>query len=164
MDSLRDARPAAWVALALVAFGWIAGGFQSYELGLYVIYGIATQGVALCWGRLGFLSLGNALFFGMGAYLCGAVMKAAALHPGWYAALPLALLLPALLAYVVARLLFARTTRSGPYFALVTLALTMLGYLVAQQWSGVTGGYNGMLGIPSLPGFDRYGNLYWVVV
>ncbi len=163
MDSLRDARSAAWVALALAVFGWSAGGFRAYELGLYVVYGIATQGVALCWGRLGFLSLGNALFFGAGAYLCGAVMKAAAVHPAWYAALPLALLLPALFAYVVARLLFARTTRSGPYFALVTLALSMLGYLVAQQWTHVTGGYNGMLGIPSLPGFDRYGNLYWVV-
>ena len=164
MDSLRDARPAAALALALAAFGWIAGGFSSYELGLYVIYGIATQGVALCWGRLGFLSLGNAMFFGMGAYLCGGVMKAALAHPAWYAALPLALLLPAALAYLVARALFARVARSGPYFALVTLALCMLGYLVAQQWTSVTGGYNGMLGIPGLPGFDRYGDLYGVIV
>ena len=164
MVSLRDVKPAAALALCLVAFGWIGGGFNAYELGLYVIYGIATQGVAMCWGRLGILSLGNALFFGMGGYLCGAVMKAASANALWYFLAPAVLILPSALAYAIGRLLFSRTTRAGPYFSLVTLALSILAGLIAEQWTSATGGYNGMLGIPALPGFDRYGNLYWIVV
>ncbi|WP_026285491.1 ATP-binding cassette domain-containing protein [Thiomonas sp. FB-6] len=164
MVSSRDAKPAAALAVGLVAFGWIGGGFNAYELGLYVIYGIATQGVAMCWGRLGILSLGNAMFFGMGGYLCGALMKAASANALWYVLAPAVLVLPCVLAYTIGRLLFSRTTRAGPYFSLVTLALSILAGLIAEQWSSVTGGYNGMLGIPALPGFDRYGSFYWVIV
>lgn len=148
---------------ALCALPLLTDDFTSYQIGLFLIYGIATQGVALCWGRLGFLPLGNSLFFGMGAYLAGATLKAASSQALWYAALPLALLLPAALAYVTARLVFARSTRSGPFFSLITLAMAMLGFLVVQQWSTVTGGFNGMSDIPELLGMDRYSRLYWVI-
>jgi branched-chain amino acid transport system permease protein len=149
--------------LALVALPFVSNDFIAYQIALFLIYGIATQGVALCWGRLGFLPLGHALFFGLGAYLAGGTLKAAQLQPAWYAALPLALLLPAALAYLTARLVFARSHRSGPFFSLITLAMTMLGFLAAQQWSAVTGGFNGMADIPELPGTERYSSFYWVV-
>lgn len=151
------------LGLGLLALPLLADEFTSYQIGLFLIYGIAAQGVALCWGRLGFLPLGNALFFGLGAYLAGGVLKAGAAQALWLLALPLALLAPAALAYAVARLVFARSTRSGPFFSLITLAMTMLGFLVAQQWSAVTGGFNGMSGIPEPLGLDRYADLYWVI-
>ncbi len=151
------------LALALALLPGAGGEFLAYQVALYLIYGIATQGVALCWGRLGFLPLGQALYFGLGAYLAGGALKAAAEQPWWLLGLLPALLLPALLAWAVARLVFARSLRSGPYFSLITLALTMLGFLAAQQWSGLTGGFNGMGNIPEPPGFDRFGNLYWLV-
>jgi branched-chain amino acid transport system permease protein len=119
--------------------------------------------VALCRGRLGFLPLGHALFFGLGAYLFGGALKAGQAQVLWFLALPLALLLPAPLAYVVARLVFARSLRRGPYFSLITLAMTMLGFLAAQQWSGLTGGFNGMANIPELPLTERYSTLYWPI-
>ncbi|MGJ7609477.1 MULTISPECIES: branched-chain amino acid ABC transporter ATP-binding protein/permease [unclassified Variovorax] len=156
--------PGPWLLGAgLVALPFASNDFIAYQIALFLIYGIATQGVALCWGRLGFLPLGHALFFGLGAYLAGGLLKAAQQQPAWFAALPLALLLPAALAYLTARLVFARSHRSGPFFSLITLAMTMLGFLAAQQWSAVTGGFNGMADIPELPGTERYSTFYWVV-
>ena len=160
---LRPWAPLLLLAAALAAVPLLGGDFPAYQLGLFLIYGIATQGVALCWGRLGFLPLGHALFFGLSAYLTGAVAKAALQHAAWWLALLPALLLPALLAWAVARLVFARSTKSGPYFSLITLAMTMLGFLAAQQWSGLTGGFNGMVDIPEPPGLERYATLYALV-
>ncbi len=159
----RSLWPAALLAAALVALPIAGNDFLAYQVALFLIYGIATQGVALCWGRLGFLPLGHALFFGLGAYLAGAAAKAAAAQPLWWLALPLALGLPALLAWIVARAVFSRSLRNGPYFSLITLAMTMLGFLAAQQWSAVTGGFNGMGDIPEPPGLDRFTTLYWLI-
>ncbi|MGE0314124.1 MAG: ATP-binding cassette domain-containing protein [Lautropia sp.] len=155
--------PALALAAALVAVPIAGSEFLAYQIALFVIYGIATQGVALCWGRLGFLPLGHALYFGLGAYLAGGALKAAADRPAWLAALLPATLLPALLAWIVARLVFARSLRSGPYFSLITLAMTMLGFLVAQQWNAVTGGFNGLGNIPEPPGLERFSTLYWPI-
>jgi len=159
----RDAKSAAFLAALLVALPFASSEFVAYQIALFLIYGIAAQGVALCWGRLGFLPLGHALFFGLGAYLFGGMLKGAESNPALYLALPLAVAAPALLAYVIARLVFARSSRSGPYFSLITLALTMLGFLAAQQWSSLTGGFNGMANIPDIPGTSRYETLYWLV-
>jgi len=157
------ALPFTLLALALLGLPILGNDFLAYQIGLFLVYGIATQGVALCWGRLGFLPLGQSLFFGLGAYLAAGALKAAETQGAWYLALPLAILLPAAMAYAMARLVFARSQRSGPYFALITLAAAMLGFLVAQQWSSVTGGFNGLSGVPELPGTERYSSLYWVV-
>ena len=159
----RSLWPAAALAAALVALPVVGSDFLAYQVALFLIYGIATQGVALCWGRLGFLPLGHALFFGLGAYIAGGTAKAGVAQPLWWLALPLALLLPALLAWTVARLVFARSMRSGPYFSLITLAMTMLGFLAAQQWTWLTGGFNGMGDIPEPPGLERFSTLYWLV-
>ncbi|MDP9877415.1 branched-chain amino acid transport system permease protein [Variovorax boronicumulans] len=163
MAFFRDAKSAAFLAAVLVALPFASSEFVAYQIALFLIYGIAAQGVALCWGRLGFLPLGHALFFGLGAYLFGGMLKGAESNPALYLALPVAVVAPALLAYVIARLVFARSSRSGPYFSLITLALTMLGFLAAQQWSGLTGGFNGMANIPDIPGTSRYETLYWLV-
>ena len=159
----RSLWPADLLMVALNVLPIVGNDFVAYQVALFLIYGIATQGVALCWGRLGFLPLGHALFFGLGAYLAGGVAKGAEHQAAWWLAFPLALLVPALLAWIVARLVFARSLRSGPYFSLITLAMTMLGFLAAQQWSEVTGGFNGLKDIPEPPGLDRFTTLYWLI-
>ncbi|MEM9104376.1 MAG: ATP-binding cassette domain-containing protein [Pseudomonadota bacterium] len=152
-----------FIALALVPV--LFDMFTAYQLGLYLIYGLVGQGIALCWGRAGFLPLGQALFFGMGAYIAGAVLESAGdsylvLLP----ALMLSLLIPAALAAIVGLLVFNRQIGSGPYFSLITLALAMLGFQLANSLDWLTGGFNGLTGIPGLPGVDSYGNLYFVVL
>jgi len=163
MAFFLDAKSAALLAALLIGLPFVANDFVAYQIALFLIYGIAAQGVALCWGKLGFLSLGHALFFGLGAYMFGGTLKAADENSFWYLLLPLAIVAPALFAYVIARLIFARSSRSGPYFPLITLALTMLGFLGAQQFSGFTGGFNGMTSVPDIPGTERYSTLYWLV-
>jgi branched-chain amino acid transport system permease protein len=161
--SLDGAWPLIGLALALLLVPVLGGEYRAYQIGVYLLHGLAAQGVALAWGRAGFLPLGQALFFGAAAYASALILKAAAAQPAWLLAWPLALLGPALAAYAMARLLFARRSESGPFFSLITLALAMLGFQVANQWSSVTGGFNGLGEVPDLPGLDRYGSLYWLI-
>ena len=163
----RAVRPLATLAvflgLALVPFIW--GSFTAYELGLYLLYGMVGQGIALCWGRAGFLPLGQALFFGIGAYLAGAGLRAVG-GESWLLAPVLAgaCLVPALFAGVVGALVFHRQVGSGPYFSLITLALAMLGFQLANSLVDVTGGFNGMTGIPEPAGIDPFEHLYFVIL
>ena len=163
MGSTLGASLAVFLGLALVPFVW--SSFTAYELGLYLLYGMVGQGIALCWGRAGFLPLGQALFFGIGAYLAGAGLKS--LGGGSWLLLPVlagACLIPALLAGAVGALVFDRQVGSGPYFSLITLALAMLGFQLANSMVEVTGGFNGMTGIPELAGIDPFEHLYYVIV
>ena len=154
---------AVFLGLVLVPFVW--SSFTAYELGLYLLYGMVGQGIALCWGRAGFLPLGQALFFGIGAYLAGAGLRFFG-GESWLV-VPLlagACLVPALLAGAVGALVFHRQVGSGPYFSLITLALAMLGFQLASSLVEVTGGFNGMTGIPELAGIDPFEHLYFVIV
>src|SRR5690606_3538636 len=85
----------------------------------------------------------------------------------WLTLLPLLLgacLVPALLAWMIGALVFNRQVGNGPYFSLITLALSMLGLQLANSLDWLTGGFNGMTGIPGLAGIDSYGGLYYVIV
>ena len=153
------------VFLGLVLVPFFLSSFAAYELGLYLLYGMVGQGIALCWGRAGFLPLGQALFFGLGAYLAGAGLKTLG-GESWLLVPVLAgaCLIPALLAGAVGALVFHRQVGSGPYFSLITLALAMLGFQLANSMVEVTGGFNGMTGIPGLAGIDPFGHFYYVIV
>ena len=163
MGSTLGVSLAVLLGLTLVPFVW--SSFAAYELGLYLLYGMVGQGIALCWGRAGFLPLGQALFFGIGAYLAGAGLKA--FGGDMWLLVPVlagACLVPALLAGVVGALVFHRQVGSGPYFSLITLALAMLGFQLANSLVEVTGGFNGMTGIPAPAGIDPFEHLYFVIV
>ena len=76
--------------------------------------------------------------------------------------LPLAACASGLLAFAIGALVFRRRGESGPYFSMITLALSLLAYQVANNWESVTGGFNGLKGIPGLPGLDSYTAAYYV--
>ena len=57
--------------VGLFALPTLLGDFWAYQLGLYFLYSIAALGIGICWGRAGFLPLGQAMFLGIGAYLSG---------------------------------------------------------------------------------------------
>ena len=148
----------------LIAVPFASNSYTAYQLGLYLLYGIAGQGIVLCWGKGGFLPIGQALFFGIGAYISGMILKSG---PGWgmvFVALVLAVVIPALIAGVVGALVFGRKIGSGLYFSLITLALSLLGYQLANSQVWLTGGFNGMTGIKGLPGIDSFGSLYFFIV
>ncbi|MDD1780443.1 ATP-binding cassette domain-containing protein [Enterovibrio sp. ZSDZ35] len=152
-------------ALAFIfALPLFIDSYTAYEVGLYLIFGLAALSVASCWGQAGFLPLGQAVFFGLGAYLYGYVNIEQSSVLSVSAGLFLALLVPALFAYALGKIVFSRTSSSGPYFSLITLAIAMLATQLALVFDGVTGGFNGLNGIYDIPGTDRYETLYWVIV
>ena len=149
------------VALAVLPFA--VGDFWAYQLGLFYLYAIAALGLGVCWGRAGFLPLGQGLFFGLSAYLSGLALIAFQDEPIWLVLLlPLAACASGLLAFVIGVLVFRRRGESGPYFSMITLALALLAYQLANNWESVTGGFNGLKGIPGLPGLDSYTAAYAV--
>ena len=90
----------------------------------------------------GMASFGHAAYFGLGAYGAALATKALALP------LPAALACGMLLGIAGAVLFGWFCIRlSGVYFAMLTLAFAQITWSVAFQWTAVTGGDNGLLGI-----------------
>jgi len=147
---------------ALLVLPQVLGEFWAFQLALYFLYAVAALGIGICWGRAGFLPLGQGLFFGLSAYLSGFALLRFA--DSWWLLLllPLAALASGLLAYAIGLLVFRGRTESGPYFALITLALSLFAFQVANTWNSVTGGYNGLKGIPGLPTLDSFAATYYV--
>jgi len=141
----------------------VLGQFWAYQLGLYALYAAAAVGVGLCWGQAGFLPLGQALFFGLAAYLSGFAFIAFQ-NQIFLAlvALPFIALASGLLAYGIGAVVFGRTGESGAYFSMITLALSLLAFQIATSWNSVTGGFDGLKGIPGLPGLDDFSDVYYV--
>lgn len=99
------------------------------------------------WGKAGVLTLGHATFFGIGAYAMGivTVKLGASSSAGLLAGLGTA----AALAFVVGSFLIFAGVRLQ-YFAIVTIALTLVSTQVALSSSALTGGDAGLLGVPPL--------------
>ena len=139
----------------------VLGDFWAYQLGLFYLYAIAALGLGVCWGRAGFLPLGQGLFFGSGLPL--GVRADRVPESRWLLLLlPLAVCASGLLAFAIGVLVFRQRGESGPYFSIITLALALLAYQLANNWESVTGGFNGLKGIPGLPGLDSYTAAYAV--
>lgn len=111
------------------------------------IFALAAAGLNLLVGRLGLVSLGHAAFFGLGAYAAALT----GIHGTAAGGLTLA-------AGVAAAVCFAALTapfvlRShGIFFLMLTLAFSQMLHAAAQQWIDVTGGSNGLAGVPPLEG------------
>jgi branched-chain amino acid transport system permease protein len=151
------------VVLIAIALPFLLGQFWAYQLGLYALYAAAAVGVGLCWGQGGFLPLGQALFFGLAAYLSGLAFIAFQDSPiVSVLTLPLAAIVSGVLAYLIGIVIFRRSGESGAYFSMITLALALLAFQIATSWNSVTGGFNGLKGIPGLPGLDDISDVYYV--
>jgi branched-chain amino acid transport system permease protein len=155
------ARSGALLALFLL-LPLVLGDYWAFQLSLYFLYAIAALGVGLCWGQAGFLPLGQSLFVALGAYLSGFALIGLGNSAWLLPALAGAVLAPCALAYLIGTAVFRGRTESGPYFALITLAMALLAFQLANSWNSVTGGYNGLKGIPGLPGLGDITDSYYV--
>lgn len=133
----------------LVAFGLPWGLYPPVATDI-LCWGLFAVAFDLLLGHAGLLSFGHAAFWGSSAYVSGLI----AIHGGlpFYVAVLGGAAAAALLALPIA---FFAVRRSGIYFAMVTLAFAQMVYFIANQWGDVTGGENGLQGIPrDLPGVD----------
>src|SRR3989442_12589906 len=110
------------------------------EIWIFAIFGLGTN---LLMGYTGLLSFGQATFFGSAAYVAGYLLKHFGVNV--FVALAAGLGVGAVSALVVGYLC---VQRSGLYFIMLTFALNQLFYFIAYQWTSVTGGEDGMPGVP----------------
>jgi urea ABC transporter permease protein UrtC len=136
----------ALVVAVLAALPQALGSFHVFLLSRVIVYTIFALGVSLLWGYAGVLSFGQAFFFGLGAYAY-ALISVHYPEPVYsYLAFVLAIALPAAFALALGYYLF-RGKVGGPFFAIITLALSLIGTQVAISWYDFTQGYNGIAGI-----------------
>jgi branched-chain amino acid transport system permease protein len=134
--------PATLLALLLV-YPLVMPPYLLSVLTEILILGIFAMSLDLILGYTGLISFGHAAFFGVGAYVAG--VAAVRLSPHLGVTLPLALLGAGLAALVIGYLCIRA---SGIYFLMLTLAFAQVLYAVAFKWTPVTGGSNGLSGIP----------------
>jgi len=153
------------VALVLMILAILIPFLPEYVCILLIqalIFGIFAMGLDLLLGYTGLPSLGQAAYFGVGAYTVAILTTRC--NFGFLPTLLLGVLLSASVAALFG--LFAIRAK-GVYFLMLTLALAMVLWGLAWRWNSLTGGDNGIVGItrPRL-GFDlnSYVNLFYFVL
>jgi branched-chain amino acid transport system permease protein len=104
---------------------------------------IAVYGLDVMLGYTGQLSLAHAGFFGIGGYTVGILTSEHGFS--FWTALPIAVALTSLLGHLIG--LAALRTRHD-YFAIFTLAVGVMIVIVIERWESLTGGTDGLIGIP----------------
>lgn len=139
--------------LLLVAFALVpAVTNNAYYLDTLVFI-LLWAAMGCCWnlagGYGGLVSLGHAVFFGVGAYTSTLLYLRLGWSPwlGVIAGMALSACLALGIGLVSLRL-------RGPFFSLVTLAFAEVAGIVATNWRGLTKGAEG-LSIPFQPGFGN---------
>jgi ABC-type branched-subunit amino acid transport system ATPase component/ABC-type branched-subunit amino acid transport system permease subunit len=135
----------AGVLLGAVALCLAGDGYQTYLLGLVGVTALVATGLNVLMGLTGQISIGHVGFFAIGAYTTAILTKDAGLN-FW-----LALVAAGALAAVVGGALALPALRlSGPYLAMITLAFAFVVEHGAIEWRGLTGGANGIMGMPAV--------------
>lgn len=166
LDALRDrraARAASVIPMAAEARAKLARGFTVavvafavvlpflpfsdryvLDLGMTVlIYVLLATGLNVTVGLAGLLDLGFVAFYAIGAYTFA--LLATGLGVGFWASLPLAGLIAAAFAVVLSMPILRLR---GDYLAIVTLGFGEITRIVILNWQSLTGGPNGVGGIP----------------
>lgn len=115
-----------------------------------LLWGLFAMSVDLLLGFAGLLSFGHAAFWGIGGYAAALLARAFQLP------FPIAALAGTAAAALLALPIgFLSIRRRGIYFAMVTLAFAQLVFYLVNEWRSLTGGENGVQGVPRLlPGFS----------
>jgi branched-chain amino acid transport system permease protein len=108
-----------------------------------LIFAIFALGYDIIFGYTGLLSFGHAMFFGIGAYGTGLVLTR--WIPSLFLGLATGIAISLSVAFIVG---FLSIRRRGIYFVMVTLAFCQMLYFIAFKWTSLTGGDNGLHGVP----------------
>jgi len=142
----------------------VFGAFAQYFALNVLLLALLALSFNVLFGMTGLLSFGHAAFYAAGAYATALLLRGGApLFP--------AVLAGALCAAVLAAVVGAFCVRhTRVYFSMLTLAFGMFVYAIVWKWTDVTGGDDGLVGIPratiGLPGPLDFSlapmrNYYW---
>ncbi len=139
----------AWIAriVVLVALCGVPlvqqNSYWLHILSLALIGAILAMGLQLLVGMAGVLSLGQGAFYGIGAYMAGA------LAVSWNVPFILTILAGGVAAAVASLLLIPIVRLKGSSLAVATLGFGIIVHLVMMNEDWLTGGSLGMMDIPS---------------
>ena len=148
MKSVVSKHSIGWIAFLIAAalVPLVVGEYLRGLMILICIWAIMTISINLIYGYTGQLSLGHSAFFAIGAYAMGLLIVKAGLA-FWLAflvSIGVTGLGGLLIGYTSLRL-------KGPYFVLVTLSFAIILHMILVHWEPLTGGANGLMGIPKPP-------------
>lgn len=132
------------LVIALLVPFIVPSEYILHVLVLVCIWSISVYGINIFTGYTGNLSLAHVGFFAIGAYTLGILTVKA----GWnfwlalLAALVLSMVLGALVGLIALR-------TSGHFFAIYTMCVGYIIYLIIDKWGALTGGVRGLINIPS---------------
>ena len=116
--------------------------FALHMMSLVAINAMVALGLQLLFGFSGQLSIGQAAFYGIGAYTSGLLTTKLGVP------FPAALLASGVVASVASLLMVPVTRLSGVYLAVSTIGFSILVHLVLMNEEWLTGGTFGLIGIP----------------
>lgn len=111
-------------------------------VGIYTILAIALN---LLLGLAGQISLGQAAFFGLGAYISG-VLTTTYEANSWLS-MAIAVIIVGIIAFILG---FPILKLRGHYLAMATLGMGIIVYIIFNETIDLTGGPSGLSGIPNL--------------
>jgi branched-chain amino acid transport system permease protein len=136
------------VFLVALVVPWLGSRYYTLIGTLIAIDALFAVSLNLLLGTTGLVSFGHVAYFGIGAYICGILMKTYGV--AFTLALPAAALGTA--AFALASGYFCvRLIRI--YFAMLTLAFSQIVWAICFKWNDVTGGDQGLPDVP-YPDFD----------
>jgi branched-chain amino acid transport system permease protein len=141
---VRRWAPYLFVLLILAVLPNFIGTYMQSMMTRVLIFALFAMSLDVVMGYVGMPSFGHAAFFGMGGYAVGLLATQANIGSFWIM-LPLTLLLCAALSAIIG---YFTLRLSDAYFLMVTMAFGQLLYVVATKWYTLTGGSDGLTGIP----------------
>jgi branched-chain amino acid transport system permease protein len=139
------------VFLVMASVPWVGSRYDTFLASQIVIDALFAVSLNLLLGTTGLISFGHVAYFGVGAYVCGILMKTYGVP--FVLAFPAAGLGAALFA-LVSGYFCVRLIKL--YFAMLTLAFSQIAWAIAYKWNAVTGGDQGL---PEIP----YPHLHWML-
>jgi len=142
-----------WTLLVFLVAMWVPWLGTRYETFLctqIAIDALFAVSLNLLLGTTGLVSFGHVAYFGIGAYICGILMKTYGV--AFSLALPAAAIGSAAFALVFG---FFCVRLTKIYFAMLTLAFSQIVWAICFKWNEVTGGDQGL---PEVP----YPDLSWI--
>ncbi len=142
---------ALFLALALLPFVW-NNRFYISLITEIMIYGLLAMSLDVLLGYTGLLSFMHNAYLGIGAYIVGLFLIHISPTSLWLAGLA-GIIVTSVVALPVG---WVQVRTGGLAFALLTLAFGMMFHTIVWKWYDVTGGDDGLMGVPS-PDIQLFG-------